>query len=111
MLTSAAMKAGFSGGLVVDYPHSTKAKKHFLVLMVGSAGTLPAAAGIGGGEDEALEEVIILYLEDGSLQVLHTFTAVQQPGFLSLICWKGQHLTARAAADRKELEVFVSYIC
>ena len=29
------MQAGFSGGLVVDYPHSTRAKKFFLVLMVG----------------------------------------------------------------------------
>jgi hypothetical protein len=28
-------QAGFSGGLVVDYPHSTRAKKFFLVLMVG----------------------------------------------------------------------------
>lgn len=28
------MKVGFSGGLVVDYPHSTRAKKYFLVLMV-----------------------------------------------------------------------------
>lgn len=35
MLTGAAMRAGFSGGLVVDYPHSAKAKKYFLVLMVG----------------------------------------------------------------------------
>lgn len=36
MLTSAAMRAGFSGGLVVDFPHSTRAKKFFLVLMVGA---------------------------------------------------------------------------
>ncbi len=35
LLTSAAMRAGFSGGLVVDFPNSTKAKKYFLVLMVG----------------------------------------------------------------------------
>ena len=27
MITEAAMKCGFSGGLVVDYPNSTKAKK------------------------------------------------------------------------------------
>ncbi len=27
MLTSAAMRAGFTGGLVVDFPHSTRAKK------------------------------------------------------------------------------------
>ncbi len=35
LLTKAAMQAGFSGGLVIDYPHSTKAKKYFLVLFAG----------------------------------------------------------------------------
>jgi 18S rRNA (guanine1575-N7)-methyltransferase len=32
MLTTSAMKAGFSGGLVIDNPNSTKAKKYYLVL-------------------------------------------------------------------------------
>ncbi|KAL3182724.1 hypothetical protein MRX96_045858 [Rhipicephalus microplus] len=32
LLTQQAMRAGFTGGLVVDYPNSTKAKKMFLVL-------------------------------------------------------------------------------
>ena len=32
MLTTSAMKAGFSGGIVVDYPNSTRAKKYYLVL-------------------------------------------------------------------------------
>eukprot|EP01104_Vermistella_antarctica_P010950 TRINITY_DN2984_c0_g1_i1.p1 TRINITY_DN2984_c0_g1~~TRINITY_DN2984_c0_g1_i1.p1 ORF type:complete len:293 (+),score=55.27 TRINITY_DN2984_c0_g1_i1:180-1058(+) len=35
LITSAAMRCGFSGGLVIDYPHSTKAKKFFLVLFAG----------------------------------------------------------------------------
>ncbi|KAJ8953731.1 hypothetical protein NQ314_007341 [Rhamnusium bicolor] len=35
LLTTQAMRAGFSGGVVVDYPNSTKAKKFFLVLMTG----------------------------------------------------------------------------
>jgi 18S rRNA (guanine1575-N7)-methyltransferase len=30
-----AKKAGFNGGLVIDFPESTKAKKNYLVLMVG----------------------------------------------------------------------------
>uniref|UniRef100_A0A6B2LCY1 Methyltransferase type 11 domain-containing protein n=1 Tax=Arcella intermedia TaxID=1963864 RepID=A0A6B2LCY1_9EUKA len=38
LLTSAALRSGFTGGLLVDYPNSTKAKKYFLVLF---AGTLP----------------------------------------------------------------------
>jgi 18S rRNA (guanine1575-N7)-methyltransferase len=37
MVTSAAMKCGFTGGMVVDYPHSTRAKKYFLVLFCGQA--------------------------------------------------------------------------
>lgn len=35
LLTKAAMKAGFTGGVVVDYPHSTKAKKFYLCLFTG----------------------------------------------------------------------------
>uniref|UniRef100_A0A8C7QPR4 18S rRNA (guanine-N(7))-methyltransferase n=1 Tax=Oncorhynchus mykiss TaxID=8022 RepID=A0A8C7QPR4_ONCMY len=41
LITSQAMKAGFSGGMVVDYPNSTKAKKFFLCLFAGFSGTLP----------------------------------------------------------------------
>ena len=35
MITSAAMKNGFIGGLIVDFPNSNKAKKYFLYLMAG----------------------------------------------------------------------------
>lgn len=35
MITTAAMKSGFSGGLIVDYPNSTKAKKYYLVIEAG----------------------------------------------------------------------------
>lgn len=45
MITTQAMKAGFYGGLVVDYPNSTKAKKYFLVLMTGGVVQLPNALG------------------------------------------------------------------
>jgi 18S rRNA (guanine1575-N7)-methyltransferase len=42
LITAQAMKAGFTGGLVVDYPNSSKAKKVFLVLFTGgSNATLP----------------------------------------------------------------------
>ena len=52
------MKAGFSGGLVVDFPHSTRAKKYFLVLMVGSSSYQPQAKGIDGdNSDEDAQEV------------------------------------------------------
>lgn len=45
MITTQAMKAGFYGGLVVDFPNSTKAKKYFLVLMTGGVVQLPTALG------------------------------------------------------------------
>uniref|UniRef100_A0A0A9YM10 Putative methyltransferase WBSCR22 n=1 Tax=Lygus hesperus TaxID=30085 RepID=A0A0A9YM10_LYGHE len=38
MITTAAMKCGFSGGVVIDFPHSTRAKKHFLVIQAGQVG-------------------------------------------------------------------------
>jgi 18S rRNA (guanine1575-N7)-methyltransferase len=31
MITQQAMKAGFTGGLVVDYPNSTRAKKYVIM--------------------------------------------------------------------------------
>lgn len=51
MITAQAMKAGFYGGLVVDYPNSAKAKKYFLVLMTGGvAMELPQGLGAEGDE-------------------------------------------------------------
>eukprot|EP01101_Sappina_pedata_P004077 TRINITY_DN1671_c0_g1_i1.p2 TRINITY_DN1671_c0_g1~~TRINITY_DN1671_c0_g1_i1.p2 ORF type:complete len:284 (-),score=125.49 TRINITY_DN1671_c0_g1_i1:17-868(-) len=50
MITSCAMAAGFSGGLVVDFPHSSKAKKTYLCLFAGSCGVLPKPLG-----DEAMD--------------------------------------------------------
>jgi len=35
MLTTCAQRAGFGGGVVVDYPNSTKKRKMYLCLMVG----------------------------------------------------------------------------
>lgn len=48
MITNAAMRCGFTGGIVVDYPNSTKAKKYFLVLFAGtpvSGSELPQGLG------------------------------------------------------------------
>jgi len=33
LITQQSMKAGFTGGLVVDFPNSTKAKKYVLSLL------------------------------------------------------------------------------
>jgi 18S rRNA (guanine1575-N7)-methyltransferase len=51
MIVAAAMKSGFSGGLVVDYPNSTRAKKYFLCLFAGASAQLPQ--GLDGTEAEA----------------------------------------------------------
>jgi 18S rRNA (guanine1575-N7)-methyltransferase len=53
LITSIAQRAGFGGGLVVDYPNSNKAKKVFLVLIVGSGGHVPKGL---EGEEEAVED-------------------------------------------------------
>jgi 18S rRNA (guanine1575-N7)-methyltransferase len=38
LITSIAQRAGFGGGIVVDYPNSKKARKVFLCLFVGDGG-------------------------------------------------------------------------
>ncbi|XP_072272114.1 18S rRNA (guanine-N(7))-methyltransferase [Pyxicephalus adspersus] len=45
LVTAQAMRAGFTGGMVVDYPNSTKAKKFFLCLFAGVSGVLPKGLG------------------------------------------------------------------
>lgn len=59
LITQQAMKAGFYGGLVVDFPNSTKAKKVFLVLFTGGVPqSLPRAMGV---DDEVHESKQINY--------------------------------------------------
>uniref|UniRef100_A0ACD5VVU3 Uncharacterized protein n=1 Tax=Avena sativa TaxID=4498 RepID=A0ACD5VVU3_AVESA len=51
MLVSFAMNAGFAGGVVVDWPHSSKARKSYLVLTCGAPSvhtSLPKAKGQDG---------------------------------------------------------------
>ena len=67
MINRAAMQAGFSGGLVIDYPNSTKAKKYFLCLFAGEPenstrkNVLPQGLGedFGNGSDEEEEQETI----------------------------------------------------
>ena len=40
LISNAAMKAGFAGGIYVDYPNSTTAKKYYLILSTLSEGKL-----------------------------------------------------------------------
>jgi 18S rRNA (guanine1575-N7)-methyltransferase len=66
MITSAATLSGFSGGIVVDFPHSAKAKKYFLVLNAGTTlgpgkgakgMELPKALGTGDDGENGMEDV------------------------------------------------------
>eukprot|EP01111_Echinosteliopsis_oligospora_P013938 TRINITY_DN513_c0_g1_i1.p1 TRINITY_DN513_c0_g1~~TRINITY_DN513_c0_g1_i1.p1 ORF type:complete len:295 (-),score=82.22 TRINITY_DN513_c0_g1_i1:45-890(-) len=51
LLTTGAMECGFRGGVLVDYPHSTKAKKYYLILFAGASSfQMPQALGT---EDDA----------------------------------------------------------
>ncbi|GET92340.1 methyltransferase-like protein [Leishmania tarentolae] len=56
LITRAAMKCGFDGGVVVDFPHSARAKKYYLVLQAGQVqgGFVPPPALTGEveGDDE-----------------------------------------------------------
>ncbi|KAF2076790.1 hypothetical protein CYY_001916 [Polysphondylium violaceum] len=56
MITTSALRCGFSGGLLVDFPNSTKAKKYFLVLFTGQNMLMPKAMGVDGAEEEEEEE-------------------------------------------------------
>lgn len=59
MITAAALRCGFGGGLVVDFPHSTKAKKHFLVIYAGwLPGEKPKPIPQGLNGDDSDEEQI-----------------------------------------------------
>ncbi len=54
LITASAMRAGFGGGLVVDFPNSTKAKKYFLVLLAGPPDpgfTMPTPEGAETGAE------------------------------------------------------------
>lgn len=52
LITSIAQKAGFGGGVVVDYPNSKKARKVFLCLFVGSGSNQQIPKGLEGEETE-----------------------------------------------------------
>lgn len=51
MISHAAMKSGFSGGVVVDYPNSSLAKKYYLMLNTLHVGKMEFKM-IQGKEDE-----------------------------------------------------------
>jgi 18S rRNA (guanine1575-N7)-methyltransferase len=47
IIAQAASKVGFAGGIVVDYPNSSKAKKYYLCLSFERTFKMPTAMGVG----------------------------------------------------------------
>lgn len=61
LITSSAMRAGFTGGLLVDFPNSTKAKKFYLTLFAGPPPpqyVAPKALGEGEGDEQSAVFVV-----------------------------------------------------
>jgi 18S rRNA (guanine1575-N7)-methyltransferase len=47
LIAQSASKVGFTGGIVIDYPNSSKAKKYYLCLSFERSYTVPTALGMG----------------------------------------------------------------
>ena len=50
LIAQSASKVGFAGGVVIDYPNSSKAKKYYLCLSFERSYAVPRALGLDGGE-------------------------------------------------------------
>lgn len=57
LINQQALKAGFTGGIVIDNPDSTKAKKFFLVLACGGGGAFKLPKAIDEAADERNERI------------------------------------------------------
>ncbi|XP_003470076.1 probable 18S rRNA (guanine-N(7))-methyltransferase isoform X1 [Cavia porcellus] len=55
LITTQATRAGFTGGVVVDYPNSAKAKKFYLCLFSGPSASLPKGLSASEDGEEATE--------------------------------------------------------
>jgi len=69
LVTSCAMRCGFAGGLLVDFPNSTRAKKYFLVIYAGQR------------EGQVHRDPQPLGVEGGALQTQVAFEKKRGPGF------------------------------
>jgi hypothetical protein len=56
-ITSAAIKAGLTGGLYIDYPNSSSAKKFYLVLSTSIEGRLGVIETKQGLQESSPEEI------------------------------------------------------
>ncbi len=62
LISSSAMRVGFSGGVVIDYPNSSKARKYYLCLFAGcdpSGSALPSGLGVNAGGGSGASSVSV----------------------------------------------------
>lgn len=57
LIAQSASKVGFAGGLVVDYPNSTKAKKYYLCLSFERSYKVPTALGMGSSIESGVDVI------------------------------------------------------
>ena len=57
LISKTATKCGFSGGLVVDYPNSAKAKKMYLVLKAGNDPNFVVPKGLSDENGEETPDI------------------------------------------------------
>jgi 18S rRNA (guanine1575-N7)-methyltransferase len=57
LIAQAASRVGFSGGLLVDYPNSSKAKKYYLCLSFERSYKVPTALGTGDGIETVARQI------------------------------------------------------
>jgi 18S rRNA (guanine1575-N7)-methyltransferase len=60
LITSTAMRCGFNGGILVDFPNSTKARKVFLVIYTGQPPKKQMRARTGDSDDDSDDDVDML---------------------------------------------------
>lgn len=57
IIAQSASRVGFAGGIVIDYPNSSKAKKYYLCLSFERTYQIPAALGTTGGEATGVQSI------------------------------------------------------
>lgn len=80
VIIAQALRAGFTGGLLVDYPNSTKAKKSYLVFSTGGQFSLPRA--LGTGEDNVVSQNTRRY--EKSLKLELKFSEFNEKSYIYL---------------------------
>mmetsp|Transcript_76865 Transcript_76865/g.238077 ORF Transcript_76865/g.238077 Transcript_76865/m.238077 type:complete len:280 (-) Transcript_76865:58-897(-) len=100
MITAAAMRCGFGGGLVVDYPHSTKARKHFLVVYAGMSPDAPQQVpqGLQGDEDDRMRGTV----DVGGRERLGKRARKGQNSYKDKVLNKKEHQRKQGRAVRKD---------